>query len=202
MSALFVAISLQDETLSRMKTLRRITMLKTLMISAAVSALTVSGAFAQATPPASPPASPPVATAPASPKFVASQSADQWIFSKFKGTDVIGPDSAFIGDVNDVLFDKNGKILALIVGVGGFLGIGEKSVAIDMSAFEVAPLDAGNTSAGVSNNDPTNVRLKVSWTKEQLKQAPDFEYYKPPRPAASTPSPTTGMGQRPTTPQR
>ena len=38
-----------------------------------------------------------------------------------------------------MLFDKNGKIDGLIVGVGGFLGIGEKNVAIDMSAFQVVP---------------------------------------------------------------
>ena len=111
-------------------------MLKKLMISAAVSALMVSGAMAQASPPA---ADPPKAAAPkadAAPvdaaKFIASQSADQWVFSKFKGTDVLGPDNAQVGDVNDMLFDKSGKIIGLIVGVGGFLGIGEKSVAIDM----------------------------------------------------------------------
>ena len=115
-------------------------MLKKLMLSAAVSALMVSGAMAQASPPA---ADPPKAAAPkadAAPvdaaKFIASQSADQWVFSKFKGTDVLGPDDAQVGDVNDILFDKSGKILGLIVGVGGFLGIGEKSVAIDMERVQ------------------------------------------------------------------
>jgi hypothetical protein len=48
---------------------------------------------------------------------------------------LIGPDNAQVGSVNDMLFDKNGKIVGLIVGVGGFLGIGEEGVAIDMSAF-------------------------------------------------------------------
>ena len=182
-------------------------MLKKLMISAAVSALMVSGAMAQANPPANPPA----AKADAAPlndaKFAAAQSTDQWVFSKFKGTDVVGPDSAQIGSVNDLLFDKNGKILAFIVGVGGFLGIGEKSVAIDMSAFQVIPAEnattgAGGNSAMSGNNDPTNVKLKVSWTKDQLKNAPDFQYYRPPSRTTDRTgaSPTTGMAPRPASP--
>jgi len=183
-------------------------MLKKLMISAAVSALMVSGALAQATPPATP-ANPPAAKASPPPaseggaKFIGSQSQDQWVFSKFKGTDVLGPDNAHIGNVNDMLMDRQGKVLGLIVGVGGFLGIGEKSVAIDMSAFQVVPPETGSTTgaggggaASSSNNDPTNVKLKVTWTKEQLQSAPDFQYFKPPRATA----PTTGMAPRPTSP--
>jgi hypothetical protein len=185
-------------------------MLKKLMLSAAIGALTVSGAFAQANPPANPPAT---AAAPAtsSPKFIAAQSPDQWVFSKFKGTDVLGPDNAHIGDVTDILFDKNGKVDALIVGVGGFLGIGEKNVAIDLSGFQVVPASTGsspsntNSTVSASNDDPTNVKLKVSWTKDQLKQAADFQYYKAPSRSTSAPnSSTTGMNPRPApaTPQR
>ncbi len=177
-------------------------MLKTLMMSVAVSGLMVSGALAQANPPA-PTTSPPHAKADAAPmndaKFIQSQSADQWAFSKFKGTDVLGPDNAHIGDVNDLLFEKNGKVVGLIVGVGGFLGIGEKNVAIDMSAFQVVPASTGSSS-GSSSNDPTEVKLKVSWTKDQLKNAPGFEYYKATASRTSEKpmsSPTTGMAPRP-----
>src|SRR6266702_7312365 len=162
-------------------------MLKTLMISAAVSALMVSGAFAQADMSPKQSTAKPEAVPHDTAKFIATQSTDQWVFSKFKGSDVLGPDNAHIGSVNDMLFDKNGKILGLIVGVGGFLGIGEKSVAIDMSAFQAMPADTGSTTgaggggaAMSSNNDPTAAKLKVSWTKDQLKSAPDFQYYRPP----------------------
>jgi hypothetical protein len=177
-------------------------MLKQLMVSAAISALMVTGALAQAGTPRADvkPEAKPADTA----KFLSSQSTDQWVFSKFKGTDVIGPDNAHVGDVNDMLFDKNGKILGMIIGVGGFLGIGEKNVAIDMSAFEVVPASTGSTTGAggapaMRSDDPTEVKLKVTWTKEQLKNAPDFQYYKPPartvdRPAA--PAPTTGMGRQ------
>jgi sporulation protein YlmC with PRC-barrel domain len=182
-------------------------MLKTLMMSAAVSTLMVSGALAQANP-STAPSPPPAAKVDAAPvdsaKFIQPQGADQWVFSKFKGTDVIGPDNAQVGDVNDLLFDKNGKIVGLIVGVGGFLGIGEKSVAIDMSAFQPVPADTGSStsSAVSSSNDLTNVKLKVSWTKDQLKNAPDFQYYKAASRTSDRPasSPTTGMAPRPATP--
>jgi len=184
-------------------------MLKKLMISAALGALMVSGAAAQMSPPANPPAKADAAAPTSDAKFVASQSADQWVFSKFKGTDVLGPDNAQVGDVNDLLFDKNGKIIAMIVGVGGFLGIGEKSVAIDMSAFQVVPASTGSSTAAggaTADSDPTNVKLKVSWTKEQLKNAPDFQYYKSPTPARTSDrpgaSPTTGMAPKPATPER
>src|SRR5499427_2813184 len=146
-------------------------MLKTLMISAAVSALMVSGAFAQVDMSPKQSAAKPEAVPHDTAKFIASQRTDQWVFSKFKGTDVLGPDNAHIGNVSDMLFDKNGKILGLIVGVGGFLGIGEKSVAIDMGAFQPVPPETGSSTTGgggsmSSSNDPTNVKLKVSWTKD------------------------------------
>jgi len=167
-------------------------MLKTLMITVAVSGLMVTSAMAQATNP--PSTTPPMAT-PSTPaakvtdagKFISMQGADQWVFSKFKGTDVIGPDNAHVGDVNDLLFDKTGKVVGVIVGVGGFLGIGEKNVAIDLAAFQVAPPDSSAASRG---DDPNNIKLKVSWTKDQLKQAPDFQYFKSPAAA------TTGQRDR------
>ena len=184
-------------------------MVKTLMMSAALSALMITGALAQASPPLS---QEPAKAAPTlnDPKFISAQGTDHWVYSKFKGTSVLGPDNAHIGDVSDMLFDKNGKILGLVVGVGGFLGMGQKNVAIDMSAFQVVPYDTGAATTGgggnapsvTANNDPTQVKLKVSWTKDQLKQAPDFQYYKAPARTTSTGpgGSTTGMAPRPTAP--
>ena len=104
-------------------------------------------------------------------KFVNSQRQDQYLASKFKGTDVIGADDKKIGDVSDILFDKDGKIEAYVVGVGGFLGIGSKDVALAPSAFQVVPGDK-------SKNESDKLRL--SMTKDQLKQAANFEPYKAP----------------------
>ncbi len=178
-------------------------MLKTLLATTAVSALMVTGALAQTTP-APAPATPPAATDSAKPadkaasfsdpKFIAAQTSDQMVFSKFKGTDVLGPDNAHIGDVSDFLFDKNGKVLAYVVGVGGFLGIGEKNVAIEPTAFQMAPAE--------NSSDPSDMKLKVSWTKDQLKNAPAFEYYKAPARTTGTGTGggTTGSAPRPSAP--
>ena len=111
-------------------------------------------------------------------KFINSQRQDQYLASKFKGTDVIGADDKKIGDVSDILFDKGGKVEAYVVGVGGFLGIGSKEVALAPTAFQVVPGDK-------SKNESDKLRL--SMTKEQLKEAANFEPYKEPRQ-------TTGMG--------
>jgi hypothetical protein len=181
-------------------------MVKTLMMSAAVSALMITGALAQATPGANEPAAKHDAAEMKAPKFIQAQGADKFVFSKFKGTDVLGPDNAKVGSVTDMLFDKQGKIEGLIVGVGGFLGIGEKNVAIDMNAFDVVPYATGTStnapSSSAASEDPTRVNLKVTWTKDQLKAAPDFQYYRPAARTSERPttSPTTGMAPRPASP--
>jgi sporulation protein YlmC with PRC-barrel domain len=157
-------------------------LVKNLLVTTAVTGLMIGAAAAQSAPPAAAPA--PAAkstemTAPAGAmKFVNSQRSDQYLASSFKGTDVMGADDQKIGDVSDILFDKDGKIEAYVVGVGGFLGIGAKDVALAPSAFTVVPGDKSKNEAD---------KLKLTMTKDQLKQAANFEPYK-------APSSTTGMG--------
>jgi sporulation protein YlmC with PRC-barrel domain len=163
-------------------------MLKKLMITTAVSGLMIGSAMAQGMSPSRPAATPAPpaksdsmsrpAPSPADAKFINSQKPDQYLASKFKGTDVVGSDNQKIGDVSDILFDKDGKIEAYVVGVGGFLGMGTKDVALAPSAFQVVPGDK-------SKNESD--KLKLSMTKDQLKQAANFEPYK-------APSSTTGSG--------
>ena len=174
-------------------------MLKKLMITTAITGLMIGSAMAEGTPQNPSAANPaplskssdpaPAAkssemTAPvsstSSAKFINSQRQDQYLASKFKGTDVIGADQQKIGDVSDILFDKDGKIEAYVVGVGGFLGIGAKDVALAPSAFQVVPGDK-------SKNESD--KLKLSMTKDELKQAANFEPYK--APSSTTGSATT-----------
>jgi len=189
--------------------MKEVEMLKTLLITTAVSGVIISGAIAQSETPTAPPAkdqsaAPKESATASEAKFITSQGADQWVFTKFRGSDVLGPDNARIGSVNDLLFDGTGKIIGLVIGVGGFLGIGTKNVAIDMSAFNAVPVDTGsndNNTPASKANDPSNVKLKVAWTKDQLQDAPDFQYYKSPARTTPTPSPaTTGAAPRPTAP--
>jgi hypothetical protein len=169
-------------------------MLKHMMAVAAVSGLALTSAMAQSTTTPSTTTTTPPATAAApssanSTHFVTSQTSDQFLASKFKGTDVIGTDDKKIGDVSDILFDKDKKILAYVVGVGGFLGIGSKDVAVDPAAFQPVP-----------GKDATDYKLRLSMTKEELKAAPDFKHYEPPRPVSSSNAPPRPMGAPSPTP--
>jgi len=118
-------------------------MLKTFLIMTTVSGVIISGAIAQSETPTAPPAkdqsaAPKESISASESTFITSQGADQWVFTKFRGSDVLGPDNARIGSVNDLLFDGTGKIIGMVVGVGRFLGIGTKSVVIDVSAFNLS----------------------------------------------------------------
>ena len=76
---------------------------------------------------------------------------------------VYDPNENKIGDVKDVLVDKTGKVVALIVAVGGFLGAGEKDVAVPFEAVHPTMKDK-------------KWWLVMNTTKDSLKSAPGFKY--------------------------
>ena len=77
--------------------------------------------------------------------------------------DVYDPSNAKIGEIMDVLVAKDGHVQAAIVGVGGFLGAGEKDVAVSFSSIKQT-----------MKND--KVYLTLDTTKDALKKAPRFKY--------------------------
>ena len=171
-------------------------MLKKLMITTALSGLMIGAAVAQSSMPNGGNANDlPTATqsiqksdkiAPTSggsAHFISAQSSDQWLASRFRGTNVIGADNKSIGSVSDILFDKSGKIVAYVIGVGGFLGIGAKDVALGPQSFQVI---AGDKSKGEGD------KLKVTMSVEDLKQASSFEAYNPPRMKTSSDGSSVG----------
>jgi len=56
--------------------------------------------------------------------------------SKLMGIDVYGSDNQKIGDIDEVLLDRDGRIHAVVIGIGGFLGIGQKDVAISFGQLQ------------------------------------------------------------------
>ncbi len=66
-----------------------------------------------------------------------------------------------VGEVNELVLDQNGQVVAAIIGVGGFLGIGERNVAVNFSQLQMV-------------NDNNTMRLVVNADKAQLQQAPEF----------------------------
>ena len=88
----------------------------------------------------------------ASGRFITQQQQTQWRASRLIGLNVYGADNERIGDVNEVLVDRQGNADAVVVGVGGFLGIGEKNVALPFNAFEWQMDDTRRTAAAGSTS--------------------------------------------------
>ena len=83
----------------------------------------------------------------ASGKFMTEEKPNQWRASKLVGVNVYGPNNEKVGDVNEVLIDRNGKAEAVVIGVGGFLGIGEKDVALPFDQVQWSDQPAANRTA-------------------------------------------------------
>jgi sporulation protein YlmC with PRC-barrel domain len=77
---------------------------------------------------------------------------------------VYDPGDNKIGEIMDVLLDREGKATALIIGVGGFLGMGEKDVAVPFNAVRV------------TTKDNNKWYLVMNATKDALKSAKGFKY--------------------------
>jgi len=131
-------------------------MIRTLLTTTALTALLTGGAMAQA------------ATATPDPGTLSYTVTD----SDNLATEIIGKqvyastaaDAEHIGDINNLVVAEDGSIQAVVIGVGGFLGIGEKNVAVPMDQLTFATA-ADNTE-----------RYVLETTKEALNAAPAFEW--------------------------
>src|ERR1700752_5110521 len=82
-----------------------------------------------------------------------------WRASKLVGLSVYNEKNESVGSINDMLTDKNGKIVAVVIGVGGFLGVGEHLVAVpfDKVKFSTEPVaytGAANAPGGSGSTRP------------------------------------------------
>jgi sporulation protein YlmC with PRC-barrel domain len=88
---------------------------------------------------------------------------DMVLVSNLWNASVYGADEQRIGDINDIIIKSDGKIEGVVVGVGGFLGLGEKNVALKLDRFKVMPEQDGRA------------RIVVSAKREELQEAPEFK---------------------------
>jgi sporulation protein YlmC with PRC-barrel domain len=128
--------------------------MKTLVYTALALALATATASAQAPQRQAGPAAQALANIPAN-----SLTATVW-----HKQNVYDPGDNKIGEIMDVLVDREGKITTLIVGVGGFLGMGEKDVAVPFNAVQV------------TSKDNNKFYLVMNSTKDALKAAKGFKY--------------------------
>jgi sporulation protein YlmC with PRC-barrel domain len=90
---------------------------------------------------------------------------ESWTVTNYYKQNVYDPKETKIGTIDDVLVDKSGKVTGLVVGVGGFLGAGEKDVIVPYTAVKTE-----------KKNDKWYLTLDE--TKDSLKGAPGFSYDK------------------------
>jgi sporulation protein YlmC with PRC-barrel domain len=93
--------------------------------------------------------------------YIAQQQSGEWLASRMIGVKVENSSGEALGDVNDLILGQNGEVVGAVIGVGGFLGMGEKNVAVPYSAVSTTQKD-----------DATVVLLAA--TKEELQAAPDY----------------------------
>jgi sporulation protein YlmC with PRC-barrel domain len=88
---------------------------------------------------------------------------DSWTVTNYYKQAVYGQNENKIGDVDDVLIDKSGKVAGLVISVGGFLGVGSKDVIVPFSDVNVA-------------KKSDKWWLTINETKDSLKAAQGFTY--------------------------
>ncbi|MCS3892137.1 sporulation protein YlmC with PRC-barrel domain [Bradyrhizobium japonicum USDA 38] len=118
-----------------------------------------------------------------------------WRASKLMGLNVYNEANEKLGDINELLVDKSGKINAVVIGIGGFLGMGEHDIAvsIDKLKFVEEPVRTNSASTSATSRDTTTGAASTTTTtrnandwvpdhavmsgnKEQLKALPQFKY--------------------------
>jgi sporulation protein YlmC with PRC-barrel domain len=92
---------------------------------------------------------------------------DQWRAGRLIGTTMSNMLGESVGRVEDVVIDSDGKVVAVMVGVGGFLGLGETPVAIGFEHLIVSQADADH------------LEVKTSLSRKAIEQAasldPDYD---------------------------
>lgn len=96
-------------------------------------------------------------------QFLSAQQSNDYLASTLIGETVVNAKNETIGEVNDLVTDKDGKIVAVLVGAGGFLGIGEKDLAVRFEDLNIAR-DA--------NND---LRVMLNVDQDTVAAAPDYQ---------------------------
>ncbi len=96
--------------------------------------------------------------------YLTAQSADQISAKTYMGQSVYNGQNESIGSINDLILQKQGGVVAAVVGVGGFLGMGQKNVAVPFDKI-----------TATQNAQDGTVKLTTTETADSLKAAPEFK---------------------------
>ena len=187
----------------------------TALLGSAALAQQSGGAGEAPAPAAQPAETQSKALAPGAEQFIDKQNVDEWRAPKLVGVDVYGADNKKVGKIKDLLINHDGSARTVVIGVGGFLGIGEKDVAVPFQSVlwrtegrvlptenptpPSAPLASSEQPAPPppppKKTDPAATEASQGYpdkavivaTLAQLKSAPEFKYAQSPLAEAAAP---------------
>ncbi len=96
--------------------------------------------------------------------FLSVQASNQWLATQLIGITVTGAGGEKIGSIDDLVIDQSGAIQAVIIGVGGFLGIGAKDIAVSLQMMTIVRNGNGD-------------RASVQLTRQEIELAPSFQRF-------------------------
>jgi sporulation protein YlmC with PRC-barrel domain len=152
--------------------------MNTLAIAAAIVATVISAAYAQE-------ATTTGVDSPTGSQALTAIPQDAMTVTNFYKQNVYDPSDVKIGEINDVLVGKDGKLVAFVVGIGGFLGVDQKDVAVPFNSIRATwrpDLGRPDSDATLPFNSSRATRREGKWwltmnaAKESLKNAPGYRY--------------------------
>jgi sporulation protein YlmC with PRC-barrel domain len=176
-------------------------LLGTTLIAAPALAQTNPPTGSTTAPPADATAAPPAAstTAPASGamstgNWMTQEQAGQWRASKLAGLNVYNQNNEKIGDISELIVDSSGKVQAVVVGIGGFLGMGEHDVAIPFDQIKLV-----NEPRAVATTATTDGRTAATDPNAPATPRAPATATAPAAPGTVSPNAPTATGTVPTT---
>jgi putative membrane protein len=121
-------------------------------------------------------------------EYVPSQKPTDWTAEALIGRTVENEQGDNLGDINNVILNERGQVVAVTIGVGGFLGMGEKNVGVPFQALDFrvdadrsvtdkrseSPADKKAEREARFDTEHSNVQIVLDASKEQLEAAPEF----------------------------
>lgn len=105
-----------------------------------------------------------VEMAPGKQTVIPAQTNSQMLAGKLMSADVVGSTGDKIGQVKDLILDKDGKTVGFVVGVGGVLGIGAKGIGVPFERVKVA-----------QGKESDTLLIRTNLTKDEIEAAPEFK---------------------------
>jgi sporulation protein YlmC with PRC-barrel domain len=158
--------------------------MRTLILGGLLASAMLVPALAQTNPP-------PPSPAPAAQSTAPKVHGEMWRSSKLIGLNVYNDQKEKLGDISEILLDKSGKVDGVVIGVGGFLGMGQHDIMVEMSKLKFVdePIRTSSTTTGTTgsatttptasttkNNGYPDHAVLSGATKDSLKNMSEFKY--------------------------